>query len=216
MTRRVEQAVSIAQQYRAQSAPQSFQGIVSPCSVCINQRIFPTSDGRPGCPRRVAAFHKQELETAGLDSSSLDLVVLTGVNGATDDGTQPLVNPVFDTATNTILIWTASVKDNPPRVDPVSGAMVTPGLVDPAFSTDWITCQSFPVTPRDSEAQFFQKGTMMEGDQVEILLVFQQQITTNPDGTSDALNVIGTAHKVNFHSLYPRIPVNQDLCPSGT
>lgn len=212
----VDQAVSIAQQYRANSAPQSFQGIVSPCSVCKNQRIAQTDDGRPGCPRRAAASLKQELDSQGTDSSSLDLVVLTGVNSQSDTGSSPLSNPVYDTASNSILIWVATVKDNPPKVDPVSGSMVSPGLIDPSFSTDYIVCRPFPVAPRDSEAQYFQKGAFMQGDQLEILLVPQQQITTSADGDSQAINVSGTAHKVNFHSLFPRIPVDQDLCVPGT
>jgi hypothetical protein len=214
--RPTDQSISIAQQYRANSAPQSFQGIVSPCSVCQNQRIAQTEDGRVGCPRRSAVSLKQSLDNNGADSSSLDLVVLTGVSGQVDDGTQPLVNPVYDTATNSILVWTASIKDNPPKVDPVTGAVVSPGLLDPAFSTDWISCQPFPVAPRDSEAQYFQKGAMMEGDQVEVLLVKQQQVVSDSTGNSIAINVPGTVHKVNFHSTFPRVPVDQDLAPAGT
>lgn len=212
----VDQAISIAQQYRANSAPQSFQGIVSPCSVCKNQRIAQTEDGRPGCPRRSALSLKQELDAKGADSSSLDLIVLTGINGQKDTGGSPLANPVYDTASRSILVWVATVKDNPPRVDAETEVMVSPGLTDPAFSTDWIVCRPFPVTPRDSEAQYFQKGAFMEGDQLEILFVPQQQITTDLDGNSQAVNVTGTAQKVNFHSLFPRVPVDQDLCVPGT
>jgi hypothetical protein len=56
----------------------------------------------------------------------------------------------------------------------------------------------------------------MEGDQLEILFSQQQQVTTGNNGDSTALVVSGTAHKVNFHSLYPRVPVDQDLCVPGT
>lgn len=213
--RPVDPAISIAQQYRANSAPQSYQGIVSPCSVCKNQRVAQTDDGRSGCPRRAAASLKRQMDDQGVDSNSLDLVVLTGLNGQSDDGSQPLANPVYDTSSNSILVWVATVKDNPPRVDD-NGIVATPGLLDPSFSTDWIVCRPFPVAPRDSEAQYFQKGAFMEGDQLEILLAPQQQIVTDADGDSQALNVSGTAQKVNFHSLFPRIPVEQDLCVPGT
>ena len=214
--RPVDQSVAYVKQARAISAPQSFQGIVNPCSVCINQRIAQTDDGRPGCPRRAAAALKQQMDAQGADSSSLDVLVLTGVSGQYDDGTQSLVNPVYDTATNTILVWVSTIKDNPPKVDPDTGAVVSPGLLDPAFSTDWIVCHPFPVAPRDSEAQYFQKGAMMEGDQVEILIAPQQQITVDSSGDSQAVNIAGNCHKVNFHTLFPRVPVDQDLCPPGT
>lgn len=212
----MNQVVSLAKQHRAISAPQSFQGIVSPCSVCLNQRIAQTDDGRPGCPRRAASDLQQTMVSQGVDASSLDLVVLTGVNGQSDTGTLPLANPVYDTPSNSILVWVATVRDNPPKTDPVTGSVVSPGLLDPSFSTDWISCQPFPVAPRDSEAAYFQRGAMMEGDQVEILIAQQQQLTVDQTGNSHTLNVSGTAHKVNFHTLFPRIPVDQDLSPAGT
>jgi hypothetical protein len=214
--RPVDQAISIAQQSRAYARPESLQGIVSPCSVCVNQRIAQTPDGRPGCPRRSAASLKLQMDDQGADSSSLDLVVLTGVNGQSDDGTQPLANPVYDTATNTILVWTAAINDNPPLVDQSSGAVVSPGLLDPAFSTDWIVCRPLPFTPQDSEAQYFQKGALMEGDQVEATVATKQQVSVDAAGNSAALSLAGTVRKVNFHTLFPRIPVDQDLAVPGT
>jgi hypothetical protein len=214
--RPIDQAISIAQQYRANSAPASYQGIVSPCSACLNQRINPTQDGRPGCPRRVAAYRNNEMGNAGVDASSMALTVLTGVNGLSDDGTLPLANPVYDTPSNSIMIWVATIKDNPPKVNANTGQVLSPGLLDPSFSTDWLVCQSLPVAPRDSEAQYFQKGALMEGDQVEIILAPQQQLTTDSNGNSQSLNIIGTASKVNFHSLFPRVPVNQTLVVPGT
>lgn len=214
--RPVDQSIARAKQDRALSLPQSFQGIVSPCSVCVNQRVAQTDDGRPGCPRRTAASLKQAMDAQGVDSSSLDLVVLTGVSGKSDDGTQPLANPVYDSPSNSIHVWVSTIRDNPPKVDDTTGAVVSPGLLDPAFTTDWIVCHPFPVAPRDSEAQYFQKGAMMEGDQVEILLAPQQQVTSDAAGDSTTVNIAGTAHKVNFHTLYPRLPVDQDLCVPGT
>lgn len=146
----------------------------------------------------------------------MDLVVLTGVNGEADDGSKPLANPVYDTGSKSILVWIATVKDNPPRVDASTGKVVSPGLLDQDFSSDWIVCRQFPVAPRDTEAQYFQKGAFMEGDQVEVLFVPQQQVVSDSEGNSKAINVAGTATKVNFHTLFPRLPVEQDLAVPGT
>jgi hypothetical protein len=57
---------------------------------------------------------------------------------------------------------------------------------------------------------------MMEGDQVEVNLAPQQQLITDTTGDSQTVNIAGTVHKVNFHTLFPRIPVDQDLCVPGT
>jgi hypothetical protein len=57
---------------------------------------------------------------------------------------------------------------------------------------------------------------MMEGDQVEAVLAPQQQVTTDTTGDSQTVNIAGSVHKVNFHTLFPRIPVDQDLCVPGT
>lgn len=57
---------------------------------------------------------------------------------------------------------------------------------------------------------------MMEGDQVEVILAPQQQITTDTTGDSQTVNIAGTVHKINLHTLFPRIPVDQDLCVPGT
>jgi hypothetical protein len=56
----------------------------------------------------------------------------------------------------------------------------------------------------------------MEGDQVEILVAPQQQISVDSTGDSTPVNIAGTVHKVNFHTLFPRIPVDADLCVPGT
>jgi hypothetical protein len=156
------------------------------------------------------------MDSQGVDSSSLDLVVLTGVGGQSDDGTQSLANPVYDSPSNSIHVWVATIKDNPPKTDSATGAVVSAGLLDPSFSTDWIVCHQFPMSPRDSEAQYFQKGALMEGDQVEILVAPQQQISVDSTGGSNAVNIAGTVHKVNFHTMFPRVPVDQDLCVPGT
>ena len=103
-----------------------------------------------------------------MDSSHLNLVTLTGSTQAQqDDGSQPLQNPVYDDASNTILVWAAALKDNGPTVGP-DGNLLSPDILDPSFSSDWLQCKALPFTPRDTEAEYFSKGALMEGDQVEM------------------------------------------------
>lgn len=197
------------------SHPSVYLGIASPCSTCLNQRSVVSDDGKPACPRRIAASQKLELDDNNLDSSYLDLVVLTGVQpGQQDDGTKPLANPVYDDASNSILVWAATFKDNGPTIGP-SGNLLSPDILDPSFSSDWLQCKPIPFTPRDSEAQYFQKGCLMEGDQVEISVSAQQQVVGTTTGDSQALALAGTIHKVNAYGQYPRQPVSKDLVISG-
>jgi hypothetical protein len=211
--RPTDPAISIAQNYRALSLPQGFLGIVSPCSTCTNQRALPAADGRPACPRRVAAARKIELDSLQLDSSQYTSVILTGMNGVADDGTKPLSNPVYDAPSNLIQIWVATLKDNAELVNK-DGSVASPDLLDPAFTTDWIQCRPLPFGPRDTEAQYFQKGCLQEGDQLEIQVSPTQQVLASTTAGSNVM-LDGTVHKVNHHSLFPRVPVNQDLCVSG-
>jgi hypothetical protein len=210
----VDQAISLAQQSRSQSTPQSYLGIVSPCSTCINQRSLPSADGRPACPRRFEASLKQQIDANGMDSSTSNLVTLAS-NGVVDDGTKPLTNPVYDNADNAILIWVAAFKDNAPKVDS-TGQLLSPDILDPNFSTDWIVCQNTPVVPQDSEAQYFQKGCMMQGDQIQITISTSQQIMSQAGTDPISLQVSGTAKKINAYSLFPRLPVTKDLAVAGT
>jgi hypothetical protein len=210
-----DQAVAIGQQYQGMSHPEVYVGMVSPCTTCLNQRSITSADGKPPCPRRVAASQKLELDNNNMDSTFWNLVVLTGVQqGQQDDGTKPLANPVYDNASNSILVWAAAFKDNGPTIGP-SGNLLSPDILDPNFSSDWLQCKPLPYTPRDSEAQYFQKGCLMQGDQVEISGSLRQQVTANPDGTSQALPLGGTVHKVNASGQYPLQPVSKDLCVSG-
>lgn len=182
----------------------------------MNQRSVPADDGRPACPRRIAASQKQQLDDQNQDSSYLDLVVLTGSQqGQQDDGTKPLSNPVYDDASNSILIWGAAFKDNGPLVGP-DGNVVSPDILDPSFSSDWLQCKALPFAPRDSEAAYFQKGCLMEGDQVELTVATNQQVDAASDGSSSPIQILGTVRKMNVHGQFPRQPVSKDLCVSGT
>ncbi len=211
-----DQAVVIGKQTHGLSTPEAHLAIVSPCSVCLNQRSLPSQDGRPACPRRWAAFQKQELDTDGLDSSYYDLLTLTGTTpGQYDDGTKPLANPVYDAPSNSILVWGATFKDNGPTID-ANGNVLSPDILDPNFSTDWIQCWSFPFAPKDSEAQYFQKGALMGGDQVEVVVAPMQQVTMAQDGTTQSIPVDGYVTKINANGQFPRQPVSKDLCISGT
>ncbi len=58
---------------------------------------------------------------------------------------------------------------------------------------------------------------MMEGDQVEVVpgaTTTDRYRLLRP--SSQTVNIAGTVHKVNLHTLFPRIPVDQDLCVPGT
>jgi len=172
-------------------------------------------DGKPPCPRRVAAFMKQELDLNNEDSSSLNLLILTGTApGQTDDGTQPLVNPVYDSSSNSILVWTATLKANGPTFA-ANGSVLSPNILDPNFSSDWIQCCTHPFSLRDPESHYFHKGCLMEGDQVEIIVSTNHQTKTQSDGTSVAIPIEGTVTKINTIGQFPLQPVTKDLCPSG-
>ena len=211
-----DQANTIGKQFHSMSIPQTHLGIVSPCSTCLNQRSVQSSDGRPSCPRRAAAAMKQELDEQTLDSSYYNLLVLTGsAPGQQDDGTKPLTNPVYDSPSNSILVWAATFKDNGPTIGS-DGTVLSPNILDPKFSSDWLKCWASPFAPRDSEAQYFQKGCLMEGDQVEIVVGPKQQVTAQQSGLSQAIPIDGTVTKINANGQYPRQPVQKDLCVSGT
>ncbi len=173
-------------------------------------------DGKPPCPRRVAAFMKQELDLNNEDSSNFNLLVLTGITpGQTDDGTKSLTNPVYDTSSNSILVWAATLKANGPTFA-ADGSVLSPNILDPKFSTDWIQCSSYPFTPRDPGSHYFHKGCLMEGDQVEIVASSSHQTNTKSDGASVVLPIAGTLTKINVTGQFPLQPVTKDLCPSGT
>jgi hypothetical protein len=209
------QADVIAQQFHGLSIPQSHYGIVSPCSTCMNQRSIPSSDGKPACPRRAAAIAKQELDDNGFDSSNLGLVVLTGNSpGDQDDGTKSLTNPVYDPSSNSILVWSATFKDNGPTYAS-DGTLVSPDILDPNFSSDWLQCWVQPFSPREGAAQYFQKGCLMEGDQVEIVVSNTQQINKQSDGTLIPMPIAGSVQKVNATGQFPLSPLTKDLVPSG-
>ena len=210
-----ERAINLAKQFNSFSIAQSHQGIVSPCSSCLNQRSVTGLQNRPFCPRRSAVVSKQQLDNQNVDSSHYNLLVLTGTSsGLQDDGTKPLANPVYDSSSNSILVWVATFKDNGPVIA-ADGTVLSPNINDPSFSSDWIKCQSFPFTPREHEASYFQKGCLMPGDQVEVSISPNQQITAQSNGSYNSLPISGTITKFNIIGQFPLQPVNKDLCVSG-
>lgn len=194
--------------------PLSHLAIVSPCSSCKNQ-LAENANGRPACPRRRAVQRKADLEARGLDTSSTDHLVLTGTDG------NDLANPVYvDTEeSGAILVWVATLKDNP-GVRDGQGNLLTPHILNPSFDTQYINCRPLPVVPRDNEAAFFQKGAWAEGDTLEVTIISNQQLNDSPDSDSvddfQPVLIDGFASKVNFVFRVPRKPVNKDLAPAGT
>jgi hypothetical protein len=67
------------------------------------------------------------------------------------------LNPVYSDNLHAILIWIALLEDNGGVLDS-QGNQLCPNLLDPSFNTSYIQCHSLPVTTRDNEAVYFQKG----------------------------------------------------------
>jgi hypothetical protein len=186
--------------------------VVSPCSACKNQAALAV-DGKPACPRRAAQSELQSAQAAGVDTSAIQHLALFGTEGTAQEGNGSLLNPVYSSDLHAILVWVALLIDNGPLTDR-SGNQISPNILDPSFDTSYIQCRSIPVTPRDNEAAYFQKGAFAEMDQLEVSLSAFQQMTA--DSQAKPLLIGGTTQKMNFIFNHPRTPVNKDLCPSGT
>ena len=191
-------------------------GIVSPCSTCSNKRAVPdTVNGLPACPRLEAQAAKSEYTAIGLSTIQFDPLALTG-NEDADPPTNStsLVNPVYSTALNSILVWVATVKDNATIYDS-DGNLVNPDLLDPDFDTNYIRCKEKPITPADHESVYRQKGAWNENDQLNITFSGTQQTIPGTDSSTLVL-LNGFANKVNFAYSSPRIPADRDYGVSGT
>jgi len=186
--------------------------IVSPCSSCQNQ-LTVSHGGMPACPRRVAQQNIQYMQSAGIDTTGVQHLALYGTEGAAQAGNGSYLNPVYSDNLHAILIWIALLEDNGGVLDS-QGNKLCPNLLDPSFNTSYIQCHSLPVTTRDNEAVYFQKGAFAANDQLEVTLSARQQMTT--DGSALPVLIDGFAQKVNFIFNHPRTPLNKDLCPAGT
>ena len=186
--------------------------IVSPCASCHNQLTVSTN-GMPLCPRRVLNAKLATLQDAGTDTSSMQHLALYGTEGTSQAGDGSYRNPVYSDDLHAILVWIALLEDNGGVFD-TTGNQLCPNLLDPDFDTSYIQCHSLPVTTRDNEAVYFQKGAFTANDQLEVTLSARQQMTV--DGSCLPVLIDGFAQKVNFIFNHPRTPLNKDLCPSGT
>jgi hypothetical protein len=186
--------------------------IVSPCSSCQNQ-LTVSHDGMPACPRRVAQQNIQYMQSVGIDTTGVQHLALYGTEGAAQAGNGSYLNPVYSDNLHAILIWIALLEDNGGVLDS-QGNELCPNLLDPNFNTSYIQCRSLPVTTRDNEAVYFQKGAFAPKDQLEVTISARQQMTT--DGSALPVLIDGFAQKVNFIFNHPRTPLSKDLCPAGT
>lgn len=193
----------------------SYFGIVSPCSTCANKRLSPDPNtGLSGCPRRAAQNLQSQLQSAGLTTIQVDPLALTGNEDTSDSSSTSLVNPVYSSQLNSVLVWVATLSDNSPTYDS-SGNVINPDLLDPSFDTKYIRCREKPVSPADNEAVYRSKGAWAEGDQLHINIVNSQQIIPqDTKGTPVLLN--GFANKVNFSYSAPRTSQDRDYSVSGT
>jgi hypothetical protein len=193
----------------------NYFAIVSPCSSCNNQRSVPdTVNKLPACPRRAAIAYQQELQNAGLSSVQADPLALTGNEDVTSTSSTGLVNPVYSSALNTVLVWIAAVSDNIPTTDS-QGNVLNPALLSPGFDTNYINCRSNPVTPSDNESVYRSKGAWAEGDQLTVQLTGTQQTIPTDSGPVSIL-LEGFANKVNFAYSSPRVPLARDYSVGGS
>ena len=166
----------------------------------------------PACPRRVAQQNIQYMQSAGIDTTGVQHLALYGTEGTAQAGNGSYLNPVYSDNLHAILIWIALLEDNGGVLDS-QGNQLCPNLLDPSFNTSYIQCHSLPVTTRDNEAVYFQKGAFAPNDQLEVTISARQQMTT--DGSAMPVLIDGFAQKVNFIFNHPRTPLSKDLCPAG-
>jgi hypothetical protein len=138
--------------------------IVSPRSSCQN-RLTVSHDGMPACPRRVAQQNIQYMQSVGIDTTGVQHLALYGTEGAAQAGNGSYLNPFYSDNLHAILIWIALLEDNGGVLDS-QGNQICPNLLDPSFNTSYIQCHSLPVTTRDNEAVYFQKGAFAANDQL--------------------------------------------------
>jgi hypothetical protein len=195
----------------------SYLAIVSPCSTCKNQ-LAVANGNKPACPRRKAQAAQQEFQQNQFSSTVGDPLALTGNEDNPDaSGSTGLVNPVYSTKDNSILVWVAAVKDNVGLTDN-KGNVIYTDLMDPNFDTTYITCKVNPVTPEKNEADYFQAGAWAEWDQVNVDTLPTMQTIKDPNqqGTTTSIPVEGTAKKLNMTYYAPRAPINRDFSSPGT
>ena len=164
---------------------------------------------RPAHERQVAQQNIQYMQSAGIETTGVQHLALYGTEGAAQAGN----GTITPSATAFGVVWMPFLEDNGGVLDG-QGNQLCPNLLDPSFNTSYIQCHSLPVTTRDNEAVYFQKGAFAANDQLEVTLSARQQMTT--DGSALPVLIDGFAQKVNFILTSPRTPLNKDLCPAGT
>jgi hypothetical protein len=193
----------------------TYLGIVSPCSTCKNQRAFPdpTPNGLKNfCPRRHAQAALTAAMDSGDDTSSLVQIALTGNEDTSNPGSNALANPVNSKGSNSIYVWTALLQDNEAVVDPKTGQVINPSILDPAFNTDYIQCQLLPYVPNCSESDYFHQGRLEEGQHIKVTQIKQQVDLENGERVETA----GVVERTGLAFGYTRQSVIKHTSPEGT
>ena len=181
----------------------NYLGIVSPCSTCLNQRSF--SDpltGLPACPRRASQALQSELNNVGLTTIQVEPLSLTGNEDIPNSTSTSFLNPVYSETYNSVLVWVATIADNP-------------NLLESDFNTNTIFCRGKPIIPADHESVYRSKGAWAEGDHLHIQITENQQVLQNNNDVSPIL-IEGIANKINLSYAAPRVPQDRDYSISGT
>jgi hypothetical protein len=193
-------------------------GIVSPCSTCKNQRYL-SKMGEPmnACPRR--SWQNEYLyDIAGTtdqqaSGSQIVQLALTG-NSNPPSLTSPLNNPVYDSDSQSVLVWTALYMINRAIRDNVSGAVVNPGLNEglDVFDTNYIQCELMPYSPNTDEHGYFLNGAFKEGDPIQVSMNRNQY----EDGGMSLKKIAGSVQRSSITGTIPRNPTLSDNAAAGT
>jgi hypothetical protein len=166
------------------------------------------------CPRRVVtANYLVQITGSPDDQASANGYKQLTLTGTSDSPslTAKLKNPVYDTVGQSILIWVATLKDNPATIDG-SGNLINPPITNPAFDTNYITCSPLPYTPSSDEHGYFMKGALKEGETV-VIHCGKDQYTQ--DGTQ-LLHIAGSVDRASNFGSITRNPILDNNSPEGT
>lgn len=208
-----------------QAHARTFQAIVSPCSECQNYRATP-GEGQTLCPRRLWQERVKEAEDApfsylaltGWEDQAASPSPDTPARQDADSGSRSedtIRNPVFSATEQTVLVWIATLDDNQ-GVYAKDGTPLTPDLLYPGFDTRYIRCRVLPVSPVESQDQFYQQGRLKEWDQLLVLEFRNHQNDGGNPVAPSASYIGGAAWRMNFHRSFPLQAPQRDLLVSGT
>jgi hypothetical protein len=188
--------------------------IVSPCSTCKNQRSEPDANGLAACPRR---FWQNQAKIVAARQNSNDVtshfpvLIATGKERYGDTSGGALINPVYWDQGNCIAVWVAKLEDNQAIVSD-TGRITNTDILSDSFDTTYTNCSLYPYTPEGNENEYFQKGSLKEGERIMVTDTSQQQLFSD---NLLAVPIGGTVKRANFFYKVPRTPVDDHQSPEG-